>query len=825
MSDGVLYVEILPSTKGIGKAVEGDLNKQFKNAEKTGEGFFSRVGTWAKRGALAVGGMVAAVGALAVGGGISRALNIEDATAKLKGLGHDTQSVELIMSNALASVKGTAFGLDAAATTAATAIAAGIKPGKELERYLRLTADAATIAGVSLDDMGSILNKTTAKGKVQLEELNQLQERNIPIIQWLADEYGVTAEAMYDMVSRGEVDVARFRKALEDNLGGAALSAGDTTRGAFANMMTSISRFGEVLVGDGLGAAKTFFNEVTTILDGVGERIGPLVEWVQEKLGGLFQIDGMGERFLAFLDSFNLGEIVPQLMAGRGDVVAFAIRLVDDMIQGLVGAIPGLVTSVADMISTVIGALTAHGPSLVAGAMTLFLGLATGLLEVLPQLVQTASSLIISFVGMLATMLPALVSGATELFLGLVTAISTVVPHLVRTLSNVMPQIVTAVVEAVPLIVTAIVSALPMLIQGAVQLFMGLVQAISTVLPILITALVTAIPQIISAITTAIPLVIEALISALPMIIEGALQLFLGIVLGVAAAIPEIITAVVGLIPVLITALIGMIPALIEGAVQLFTGLLQALPIILPALITGIFESILAIVSALVESIPLILDAAITLFTSLIEALPVILPDLIMAIVGMIPLIVQTLIGLASTLLSAAVQLFMALVTGLGTVIPKVFSKLGELWPGIWGSIKEIPGRMLDFGKNIIQGLIDGVGSMVSNAVNSVKNVGGQMLDGVKSFLGIKSPSRRFRDEVGKMVGLGLLAGVEDQSIRGRIEAAVDHLIDVPSGLVGANASAGFNQTVTVARDIDPVIFGRKTGRAIADTLTGAGVV
>src|SRR5690606_27467523 len=139
-----------------------------------------------------------------------------------KGLGHDTQAVEAIMKDALGSVKGTAFGLDTAATVAASAVAAGIKPGKELEGYLRLTADAATIAGISMDEMGSIMNKVQTNGRAMTENLNQLSDRGIPILQWLAEEYGVTTEEMSKMVSQGKVDAETFNKVLQENIGGAA---------------------------------------------------------------------------------------------------------------------------------------------------------------------------------------------------------------------------------------------------------------------------------------------------------------------------------------------------------------------------------------------------------------------------------------------------------------------------------------------------------------------------------------------------------------------------------------------------------------------------
>lgn len=131
---GVAYVSLLPSGKGFAAAADKELDGTFKGAEKKSSGFFGKL----TKGAVGVvAGAVAAIGAVTAGKGIARALNIEDATAKLKGLGHNAQSVEQIMSSALASVKGTAFGLDTAATVAATAVAAGIKPGQQLEKYLR----------------------------------------------------------------------------------------------------------------------------------------------------------------------------------------------------------------------------------------------------------------------------------------------------------------------------------------------------------------------------------------------------------------------------------------------------------------------------------------------------------------------------------------------------------------------------------------------------------------------------------------------------------------------------------------------------------------
>src|SRR5690606_5481974 len=116
------------------------------------------------------------------------------------------KTVDKIMANALASVKGTAFGLDEAATVAAGVVAAGIKPGKELEGVLKLVADSATIAGSSMTEMGAIFNKVAAGNRLSMEEVNQLSDRGIPIMSALAKQYGVTAGEARKMVSKGKVD-------------------------------------------------------------------------------------------------------------------------------------------------------------------------------------------------------------------------------------------------------------------------------------------------------------------------------------------------------------------------------------------------------------------------------------------------------------------------------------------------------------------------------------------------------------------------------------------------------------------------------------------
>lgn len=280
---GVGYLSIVPETSKVIPGIDKALTGAQANADRAGQGMGSKIaggiGTTLKFGAATAGAAAAGVIGTALTQGMARVVAIDDAKGKLAGLGHTAEGVTTIMDSALASVKGTAFGLGDAAGIAASAVAAGIKPGEELTKYLTLTGDAATIAGSSLEEMGSIFNKVQTSGKAYTDNLNQLADRGIPIFQWLQDEYGVTAEELSKMVKEGKVDAETFNKVIQENIGGAALESGKTLRGSFANMKAALGRAGAAVIEPflpmmkaGLGKVMEFTDKVTPHLKAGAEK-------------------------------------------------------------------------------------------------------------------------------------------------------------------------------------------------------------------------------------------------------------------------------------------------------------------------------------------------------------------------------------------------------------------------------------------------------------------------------------------------------------------------------------------------------------------------
>ncbi len=107
----------------------------------------------------------------------------------------------------------------------------------------------------------------------------------------------------------------------------------------------------------------------------------------------------------------------------------------------------------------------------------------------------------------------------------------------------------------------------------------------------------------------------------------------------------------------------------------------------------------------------------------------------------------------------------------------------------IWGEVESFfEGIDLsDIGADIIRGLISGMGSLAKEIRSKVSYLASLIPDGMKEFLGIKSPSRLMRDEVGKWIPLGVAEGISrnagaiSRATEGMMSAAVPTLPRMPS--------------------------------------------
>jgi len=145
-----------------------------------------------------------------------------------------------------------------------------------------------------------------------------------------------------------------------------------------------------------------------------------------------------------------------------------------------------------------------------------------------------------------------------------------------------------------------------------------------------------------------------------------------------------------------------------------------------------------------------------------------------------LPKIINNIIEWFKQLPSKIWNFLVNTVTNIGKWITNMKNKIVQGIPSIIQKIvnffKELPGKMLDVGKNIIEGLWNGISNATNWIKDKIKSFAQGILDGMKSALGIHSPSRLFRDEVGKYIALGVGEGFNKNidSVYKQMKTAVD---------------------------------------------------
>lgn len=225
--------------------------------------------------------MASAVTNPIVEGGKNRALNIEQAKFQFEGLGI---AVEEAMASANAAVKGTAYGLDAAAKVASQFAASGMKAGEDMTSSLRAVAGVAAMTGSSYEDIGHIFTTVAGNGRLMGDELLQLSGRGINAAATLAKALGKTESQIRDMVSKGKISFETFYKAMDEAFGQHAKDANKTFNGALSNMKAALSRIGADVATPAFQDLRDVFNALTPVIDKVHTALGPLIGDIEKAM-------------------------------------------------------------------------------------------------------------------------------------------------------------------------------------------------------------------------------------------------------------------------------------------------------------------------------------------------------------------------------------------------------------------------------------------------------------------------------------------------------------------------------------------------------------
>lgn len=301
---------------GLGKAID-TINSRFSNMGIVGMAAINKLTSAAMS---SVSNIVTAVPRQMIQGGWKRALNIEQATYLMKGLGVEFQGTfdkytgafEGVKGAVLASVNDTRYGLDEAAKAAATLIASGIKDTNELADRLKAISGVAAVTSSEYNEIAYIFTKVAGQGRMMGDELNQLSNKGfnaaVEIANYLNKNAKVKNQALDNAIALGrqskkmeeikehatvtEADVREMVGAgaisfdiMSDSMlhfFDTAAGANETFEGSLANVKAAFSRMGAQVEATKLQNLTKIFNYLLPVLKRFEDFIEPFTSKINK---------------------------------------------------------------------------------------------------------------------------------------------------------------------------------------------------------------------------------------------------------------------------------------------------------------------------------------------------------------------------------------------------------------------------------------------------------------------------------------------------------------------------------------------------------------
>lgn len=869
------FVQVVPSMKGVGKAIESAFGSASETAGntagiKSGNGFAGGFG--AKLGVIT--GIAQSVAGKAIEAfmGLSGEITSASDSAQkfastLNFAGVSERQIKRLTASTQDYADKTVYDLNDIRNTTAQLAANGVP---NYDRLAEAAGNLNAVAGGSADTFKSVamvLTQTAGQGKLTTENWNQLSDA-IPgasgKIQQALKEAGAYTGNFRDAMADGQITAQEFNDAImslgfTDAAVEAATSA-STIEGATGNLEAAFVKLGASVldtakpaitggmswIADGVtnavpvvqagiegligwfqrlyskleenGAITAFKSAWDTIRDAIMGVVNMIIDWAH-----MIPPDGLANGIKLVADTLNWfvrhGKELAPIIIGIGTAFAAVkgYQALNSGLQALTGTM-NTVTTAAKGVSNGIMLMTDLG-----GPVAMLKQMAGGL-----SLVKTAQT-----AWSTATKMATAVQGAFNAVIAAnpIGAIAVAVAAVVAALAWFFTQ-TEAGRKAWAAFTSWLSETWAALVEGAKAIWNGLGEFLANLWSAIsggITSAWTSITSFLSGVwngisTTATTIfngirdfivnvftVIGALIVAPLQAIQNGINTVFGWILSfitqqmnstntvwstVWTAIYNVVSTIFGLISSCISTVVNAIRTVIVVFLSFLKGDWQGAWDAIKSFFTTTWDGIVAFLTPIINGIK-------TTIGNVLNAIQSVWASIWNAISGVVSTCIQNVRNTISTVLNA--------ISGVWTSVwNRVSSFLGNIWHGITSavsngiqSVSNTVGRikstvlgavsgagrwLYDTGRQVIQGLINGIGGAFKWVKDTIGNLGKNLIGWAKGVLGIHSPSRIFRDEVGKWIPAGMAQGIDKAS--GLVADSIDGLTDmVPTVSLKTDAS------------------------------------
>lgn len=598
------------------------------------------------------------------------------------------------------------------------------------------TAKAAEMGNQAIIDMSDNANKMGTDIQTIQQTYQSLARGNYAMLDNLKLGYGGTKTEMQRLIADA------------NKLPGVMKEGNDLSIDSFADVTEAISR-----VQKSLGISGTTAKEAATTIEGsVNSMKAAWQNWLA----------GLGN------ENADMGALSQQLADSIGTALKNILSRVKVIAQSVVKAIPSLFSDLVTLL-----------PEPFQNAINAIGSVFNGLGEIFKPVQSAIAPLIAAFM--------ALGAGGIAPLLSKIPLLGGVLGGLSGPLSALGGPIGIVVAALGTLIATVpeLRNAFGMQVTGAFNLFKNTIAGMKPtfdafgkslqdmfkqVMPVITASVAELIPvfgDILQSLAPLIPTIIEPLMNALSSLMPLIGQL-------VSSLLPPLADIIAALLPVA-SALVPVIQQVMDFVSQLVTAITpliqQLVPVITDAVsgITGIIQQLMPVIQSIISVVGSVVSAIIGFITgTLLPAVQAMLPY-VSGVINGIQGVIQGVVGVISGVISMVTNLINGNWSGAWNSFKSILSNaagaVGGLVSGIVSAIKGVfagaGSLLINAGSQLISGLWNGISGAIGGLYDKIKGALSGLVDKAKEALGIHSPSRVFRDEVGRYIPPGISEGID----------------------------------------------------------------
>lgn len=336
-------------------------------------------------------------------------------------------------------------------------------------------------------------------------------------------------------------------------------------------------------------------------------------------------------------------------------------------------------------------------------------------------------------------------------------------------------------------IFTPIVEAIKAVWQPLSEFFSTLWQGIVTVAQTIWQQLVT----VVQTVWTNIQTVVQTAIQVLSTVIQTGMQV-----------IQTVWSTVWNVIKTVVQTVWTVISTIVSTTINAIAGIIKAVTAAIQGDWSGAWNAIKSVASTVWNGIK-------TIVTTVINAIKSVISSVMNAIKSVMTSVWNAIKSVTSSVWNGIKSVVSSVASGIRSVVSSMMSSVRSVFSSGWNAaksvtssgihgaaniVRSVASSMVSAGRNFVMGFVNGIRGAIGAAASAAASMARAAMSSAKAALGIHSPSRVMRDQVGYYVAAGMAVGMRDND--DMVQKAANRLAQsaVPSVDLGASINGVMNQ-------------------------------